>query len=148
MTKVNEDAYRGKRKWLVQKARRLAGFCRDNGFAGWECLLGMKVSHLAEIYNGIGPDWDWSVISDILSHIDPIFEPAAFIQDIQYKVAKDRSDENFHRINNEFHENCLKCVELGCRWWQWLRRRRLIKSAWVLFNESEEHGMKSWRQVQ
>ena len=132
------------RKWFMQKARRLACFCYDNNFLGVECLYGLKMGRLAAFYNGIGPDWKWSVIVRIVEHLDLIFEPAAFIQDIQYRIAENRSASNFHKVNREFYENCLRCIELGTEWWRFFRRMRLRKSARVLYEESERHGMESW----
>lgn len=141
----HQDEFSHEHRWLVQKAKRLAAFCRDHRFIGWECMLGMKLSKLSAFYNGIGPDWDWNVIENIVKHIDPIFEPAAFVQDIQYRVAPDRSEGRFHQVNYEFYQNCLKCIELGNKWWQMLRKHRLRRSAKVLFDASEEYGFSNWQ---
>lgn len=141
----HQDEFSQEHKWFVQKAKRLAIFCHGHNFAGWQCLQGLKMRDLAIFYDGIGPDWDWSVVAKIAQHIDVIFEPAAFIQDIQYRVAEDRSEQNFHKVNYEFYQNCLKCIELKTRWWHFVKRHNLKKSAKILFEESEAHGIESWK---
>lgn len=141
---INEEGAGHERTLFARKAKRLAIYCQNNRLDGLECLYGMKMSRLASIYDGIGPNWSWGVIARIVEHIDPIFEPAAFIQDVQYRVCPDRSEESFHAVNRQFYDNCVKCVTSGTKWWQWLRRRRLLKSAKILFVESEMNGYESW----
>lgn len=132
------------RKLFADKAKRLAIYCYEHRLDGRECLQGVKVGMLHTFYNGIGPDFEWSVIVRIVDHMDLVFEPAAFIQDVQYHVAEDRSEENFHKVNRQFYDNCIKCAVHATSWWQLLKRHRLFKSAKVLFEECEKHGIDSW----
>lgn len=130
---------------FVAKARELASKCLAMKLEGMEVFHGLKVNEMAAAYDGIGPEWKWNVIAAVLRHMDAVFEPAAFVQDIQYHVLNDRSEERFHRCNREFYRNCLKCISAEVGWWHPLRRWRLRRSAGVLFRASEDHGMDSWR---
>jgi len=129
---------------FVSRARRLAGECIRMKLEGVGVFSGLKVNEMAAAYDGIGPEWKWGVISKVIDDMDPVFEPAAFVQDIQYHVLPDRSAKCFHQCNREFYANCLRCVKEYVPWWRPLRRLRLRRSARKLFEASEEHGLESW----
>ena len=128
---------------LVDKARALGTFCVEHGFEGISVLAGMKVGYLTTIYDGIGPNWSFSVVAEIIDHISLDFEPAGFLLDVQYRTLDDRSEEAFHRCNLQFYHNCVKCAKAKHGWWS-LARYRLIRSAKVLYEACEEHGLESW----
>lgn len=129
---------------FLNKAKALALFCHNNGLAGAECLLGLKIRKLVEFYDGIGPNWSHGVLAKIIRHIDPVFEPAGFLQDIQYHIYPDRREKGFHDVNRMFLENCNRCIDMKYGWWRFLTRRRMRKSAKALFDACEEHGWSSW----
>ena len=128
---------------FVDKARKLANYCVEHGFEGTEVLRGMKVSQLAGMYDGIGPNWSWHVLASIIDHVSYEFEPAAFLLDVQYKAEFDRSIDMFHLCNHQFYQNCVKCVKMNYGWWN-PKRYSLVRSAKVLYDACEEHGIESW----
>ena len=129
---------------LIAKARKLATYCVSHRFDGIQILKGMKLSQLSAMYDGIGPDWSGRVIAGIIEHIHDEFEPAAFLLDVQYRIESDRSDAAFHRCNHQFYDNCVRCAKASYGWWR-PKRYRLIRSAKVLLDACEEHGMECWR---
>lgn len=129
---------------LVDKARRLANFCYENRFDGIDVLMGVKISQMARIYDGIGPDFEASVVLKILGHINPLFEPAGFLQDIAYRLETDRSRENFHRVNLDFWHNCIRCVKLKYSFLNPKRYYLIWISARKLWGASDEYGWNTW----
>lgn len=131
------------RELFIEKAKKLASVCVKNNFDGIEVMVGLKVSQLCICYDGIGPEWSTGVIVGIIEHIDHFFEPAAFLLDVQYHAKEDRSVESFLLCNKQFFNNCAKLIKKEYGWWR-PKRYRLLKSARILHNACNDHGLDSW----
>ena len=129
---------------FMERARRLSDICKKNGFAGVRRLYAMNLEKACALYDGVGPNWDYSVISKIVGHIKEIFAPAAFLHDIAYKTSSDRSKASFDLVNRQFYENCLKCARLSYGWYD-PRRYFAYRSAKVLFKACEKYGADDWK---
>jgi hypothetical protein len=130
----------------IEKAERLFKFCIKYCLAGYELLLRVPPWEMANIYNGVGPDWRSDILLKALADIHEDFEPAAFLHDAYYALCPDRSHEAFLKANADFLFNCCLICDLKYKWYdprRYLRKR----SAKRLVKLCNENGLVHWNEA-
>ncbi|OQA82184.1 MAG: hypothetical protein BWY31_03326 [Lentisphaerae bacterium ADurb.Bin242] len=85
------------------------------------------MAELAEIYNGIGPDWIPEKLRRFCTKWGWLFEPAALIHDVEYFLGG--SEEDFQNSNERFKRNGIKLARAEFSAWNpcrfvWISRAR------------------------
>ena len=129
----------------VAEAAELYGQCKMWELKGVEELKHLSLDQMAAGYNGIGADWMPEALVKKITKYFSVFEPAAFIHDMEYAYDDDRSRDAFKNANRRFLVNCLACLyKLYC-----LTDKRLwggIPKAWALYRCVRDFGWKAWEQ--
>lgn len=101
---------------IVKRANSIGKFCYDNKFEGVMIFKGVSVRMFKSDFCENDSNWLWGMIESIVGGFDfdmkSVFEPAVLLLNMQYKYQKDRGDEMFHKCNQQFLANCIKCAKL------------------------------------
>ena len=85
-----------------------------------EIIRKYKITELAGIYNGIGPDSFPEWLRGLVSALHPSLAVVAFIHDIEWHES-DGSKEKFTESNNRFKTNGYMMAKANYSWWNPLR---------------------------
>ena len=119
---------------------------------GAEILDNYTVAQLAEIYNGIGPEFLPEETRNRVTAYLSIFEAAALIHDVRFQES-DKTRKAFNFANMEFRENCRTLGEFHYAWYNWRRYRAYAVSTilyeavssdlgWIAFNQASNTNTK------
>lgn len=106
---------------------------------GSEILDKYTVAELAEIYNGIGPEFLPEETRNKVTEYLAIFEAAALIHDVRYNEG-DGTRKAFNLANVEFRANCRKLAEFHYAWYNWRRYRAYAVSEMLYKAVASEFG--------
>lgn len=110
-----------------ERIKDLVGQAIESELEGTWIFQRYTITELAEIYNGIGPDWMPEKLRDLCTKYGWLFEPAALIHDIEYFLGG--SEEDFKNSNERFKRNGYKLARAEFSQWNpcrlvWLNRAR------------------------
>lgn len=129
---------------MLKKIDRLASDCFRYELEDRNILVGKSVTTLTTYYNGIGPDFTPDYLLNVIDCMKEDFEPAALIHDLQCALEKNRSFDNFVRVNAVFFTNCVKIAKIKYGIFS-PKRYGLINSAKRLVKECNGNGgWESW----
>lgn len=106
---------------------------------GAEILDKYTVAQLAEIYNGIGPEFLPEETRNRVTAYLSIFEAAALIHDVRFQEGN-KTRKAFNYANAEFRENCRKVAEFHYTWYNWRRYRAYAVATMLYKAVSSEFG--------
>ena len=117
----------------LKEIKELKALAEELQLENREIIRKYKITELASIYNGIGPDsfpeWLRGLISALhpslavvafIHDIDPSLAVVAFIHDIEWHES-DGSKEKFTESNNRFKINGYTVAKANYSWWNPLR---------------------------
>jgi len=106
---------------------------------GAEILDKYTVAELAEIYNGIGPEFLPEETRNKVTAYLSIFEAAALIHDVRFHESN-KTRKAFNFANMEFRENCRILGEFNYAWYNWKRYRAYAVSTILYEAVSSDFG--------
>lgn len=106
---------------------------------GAEILYKYTIAELADIYNGIGPEFLPEDVRDKVTAYLSIFEAAALIHDVRFHEG-DGTRKAFNYANAEFRDNCRKLAEFHYAWYNWRRYRAYAVATMLYEAVSSEFG--------
>jgi hypothetical protein len=112
------------------------------GLSGAELL---KDPRAQKACNGIGAEWMWDNLRDMLGAFNPTLTLAADIHDMRYEIGGNDADREF--ADDEFLENAIICADAEYRWFNPLRyhvRKQARKFYFIL----RIAGGKAWEDAQ
>lgn len=112
------------------------------GLSGAELL---KDPRAQKACNGIGAEWMWDGLREMLGFFNPTLELAADIHDMRYELGGDEIDREF--ADDEFLANAIECANARYSWWNPLRYR-VRKQARKFHLILRVAGAKAWREAQ
>lgn len=135
-----------------QHVAALVGVAKAANLEGAEILDNYTVAQLAEIYNGIGPEFLPEETRNKVTAYLSIFEAAALIHDVRFQES-DKTRKAFNFANMEFRENCRLLGEFHYAWHSWKRYRAYAVSTilyeavssdlgWIAFNQATNTNTK------
>ena len=95
--------------------------------------------------NGIGAEWMWDNLRDMLGAFNPTLTLAADIHDMRYEIGGNDADREF--ADDEFLENAIICADAEYCWFNPLRyhvRKQARKFYFIL----RIAGGKAWEDAQ
>ena len=98
---------------------------------------------LAKIYNGLGSDSFPRWLRAVLTDLNPLLEPVAFIHDIEWHEA-DGSREAFNASNKRWRCNGYRVAQVEFRAWD-PRRYLLMNRVRRFGNYCQAFGWNAWR---
>ena len=113
---------------------------------GAEILDKYTIADLAEIYNGIGPEFLPDETRNKVTAYLSIFEAAALIHDVRYHEG-DGTRKAFNYANSEFRVNCRKLAEFHYAWYNWRRYRAYAVATMLYEAVSSEFGWIAFSQA-
>ena len=133
---------------LIKQARLFGNYCHANKFEGIGICKGVKVSHFVNLFASNGGSWLWAMVESIIGAVDSdkrsVFDPAVFLLNMQYCLQSDKSEAMFHKCNQQFLANCVKCAKLKYSFVN-PKRYASIKFAKELFEKLENTESPYWR---
>lgn len=133
---------------LVRQARNFGMYGYKHKFEGIEICKGVKVSHFINLFASKGGSWLWAMVESIIGAVDrdkrSVFDPAVFLLNMQYRLQSDKSEAMFHKCNQQFLANCVKCAKLEYSFVN-PKRYASIKFAKELFEKLESTESPYWR---
>ncbi len=94
-----------------------------------------------EVCNGIGAQWMWGVLRDLISDLNPAFVIPSAIHDMRYELGG--TEEERKKADDEWLDNCLIMTDNRYGWYNPLRYfvRRKAKRYYALLRIS---GSLAW----
>lgn len=112
------------------------------GLSGAELL---KDPRAGKACNGIGAEWMWDGLREMLGKFNPSLTLAADIHDMRYEIGGDDIDREF--ADDEFLANAIECANSKYMWLNPLRyyvRKQARKFYYIL----RVAGGKAWKDAQ
>ena len=104
----------------LKEVKELKALAEELQLENREIIRKYKITELAGIYNGIGPDSFPEWLIGLLSTLHPSLAVVAFIHDIEWHES-DGSKEKFTESNNRFKTNGYTVAKANYSWWNPLR---------------------------
>ncbi len=102
----------------------------------------MDLRQIAEVSNGVGPQWAPEWIRDALSTRLRVFLPAALVHDVAYSFISSRdphADDLRFWADEMFYGNCRTCAAHAAPWYS-PRRWILERDAWLAYRAVRKFG--------
>lgn len=112
------------------------------GLSGAELL---KDPRAQKACNGIGAEWMWDNLRELIGKFNPTLELPADIHDMRYEIGGTDADRKF--ADDEFLANALECANAKYGWYNPLRYR-VRKQARKFYLILRVAGGKAWREAQ
>ena len=104
----------------LKEIKELKALAEELQLENREIIRKYKITELASIYNGIGPDSFPEWLRGLVSALHPSLAVVAFIHDIEWHES-DGSKEKFTESNNRFKTNGCTVAKANYSWWNPLR---------------------------
>ena len=104
----------------LKEIKELKALAEELQLENREIIRKYKITELASIYNGIGPDSFPEWLRGLVSTLHPSLAVVAFIHDIEWHES-DGSKEKFTESNNRFKNNGYTVAKANYSWWNPLR---------------------------
>ena len=104
----------------LKEIKELKALAEELQLENREIIRKYKITELAGIYNGIGPDSFPEWLRGLVSALHPSLAVVAFIHDIEWHES-DGSKEKFTESNNRFKTNGYTVAKANYSWWNPLR---------------------------
>ena len=104
----------------LKEIKELKALAEELQLENREIIRKYKITELASIYNGIGPDSFPEWLRGLVSSLHPSLAVVAFIHDIEWHES-DGSKEKFTESNNRFKTNGYTVAKANYSWWNPLR---------------------------
>lgn len=104
----------------LKEIKELKALAEELQLENREIIRKYKITELAGIYNGIGPDSFPEWLRGLVSALHPSLAVVAFIHDIEWHES-DGSKEKFTESNNRFKTNGYTAAKANYSWWNPLR---------------------------
>ena len=104
----------------LKEIKELKALAEELQLENREIIRKYKITELASIYNGIGPDSFPEWLRGLVSTLHPSLAVVAFIHDIEWHES-DGSKEKFTESNNRFKTNGYMVAKANYSWWNPLR---------------------------
>lgn len=127
----------------IENIARLRGLCVRYELSGSEILGEYTDEQLAELYNGIGPDWFPSKLRDAIDNLCSSLQPMALIHDVRW-CRSDGTRRSFYGTNEELRENGYAIAENLYKWWD-IRRYWLKHQAKVFGDLCDSFGWGAYK---
>ena len=98
---------------------------------------------LARIYNGLGPDSFPRWLRAVLTDLNPLLRPVAFVHDVEWHEA-DGSRKSFEESNRRWKRNGYRVAQVEFRAWD-PRRYLLMNRVRRFGNYCQAFGWSAWR---
>ena len=99
--------------------------------------------HLGDIYNGLGPDSFPRWLRAVLTGLNPLLRPVAFIHDIEWHESNG-SKESFDESNRRWKRNGYRVAQVEFRAWD-PRRYLLMNRVRRFGNYCQAFGWNAWQ---
>ena len=100
----------------LKEIKELKALAEELQLENREIIRKYKITELAGIYNGIGPDSFPEWLRGLVSALHPSLAVVAFIHDIEWHES-DGSKEKFTESNNRFKTNGYTAAKANYSWW-------------------------------
>lgn len=104
----------------LKEVKELKALAEELQLENREIIRKYKITELASIYNGIGPDSFPEWLRGLVSALHPSLAVVAFIHGIEWHES-DGSKEKFTESNNRFKTNGYMVAKANYSWWNPLR---------------------------
>ena len=115
----------------LKEIKELKALAEELQLENREIIRKYKITELAGIYNGIGPDSFPEWLRGLVSALHPSLAVVAFIHDIEWHES-DQSKEKFTASNDRFKRNGHLVAEAQFGWYNPRR--------WIVMNQARRFG--------